>query len=472
MIYPARALLKFVLLGFISILRSILAEETWLEYSSIIASDASEGGSDFGRAVAIFGTTIVVGDPLYGGTSGQAYVFSLNVNIFEQDAVLDPEEATNQFGRAVDIDDATIVVGDDGLNAAFVFVKDGGGVWSLQAKLVPSVAGGSFGFAVAVNGNRILVGAYEANGDVGAAYVFERIGTNWSETQILTPSDNAVGGLFGTDVDLEGDAIVVGAYGRNSEKGAVYILALNDANVWEETGDIIEASDGTSGDRFGESVALSGSRIAVGAPSANNNGQAYVFTRSFGPDLQETAMLQGDAAGSDFFGNSVAIFGDTAVVGARAHDTSNGAAYVFKRDPVHHSWSQATKLTSSEGAGEVLGSNVAISGDFVVAGAFESDLAAPDVGAVYVFVEDPETQPPSVEPSQSPSVVPTSAPDKICAEFYRNGCSGSRYMMFRFVGPKDQFGVFLGCRTRCVSRRWVRFQQRFGYQCGSCLDVL
>jgi hypothetical protein len=68
--------------------------------------------------------------------------------------------------------------------------------------------------------------------------------------------------------------------------------------------------------------------------------------------------------------------------------------------------------------------------------------------------------------------VPTVAPERDCAEFYRSGCSGSRYMMYRFVGPKDQFGVSLGCRTRCVSFRWLGLLKRFGYQCGTCLDVL
>jgi hypothetical protein len=97
---------------------------------------------------------------------------------------------------------------------------------------------------------------------------------------------------------------------------------------------------------------------------------AYVYTRSSGPDsFTGTALLQGDTTGDDFFGYQVAIVGDTAVVGAPFHDNENGAAYVFKRDPADESWSQATKLTSSVSNGERLGDSVAISGDFVVAGA-------------------------------------------------------------------------------------------------------
>jgi hypothetical protein len=210
----------------------------------------------------------------------------------------------------------------------------------------------------------------------------KRNGTSWTETQILTPSDNPAVGRSSVSVDVEGDDIVVGA----SYRGAVYVFALNGANVWEET-DTIEASDGARGHGFGTSVDLSGGRIAVGACDGQAyGGLAYVYTRSSGPDsFYETALFQGDTTGDDFFGYQVAIVGDTAVVGALFNDNKNGAAYVFKRDPADESWSQATKLTSSESNGERLGSSVAISGDFVVAGALFSNLAARHAGAVFVF---------------------------------------------------------------------------------------
>jgi hypothetical protein len=403
MMSPTRSLRKLVLLGLLSIYRCVVAED-WLEYGSIVASDAAAGGErnyGFGSAVAMSGTTMVVGDPFYDGEKGRAYFFSLNVDAFEEDAVLDPEETTTFFGYAVAVDDNTIVVGAFGSNAAFVFVKNGGGEWSLQQKLTPSVAGGQFGVAVAVDGDRVVVGAYMASNNVGAAYVFERSGTTWNETMTLTPSDNPADGQFGSAVDLEGDAIVVAAPWRQSKRGAIYVFALNEKE-WNQT-NIVTASDGASGDNFGASVALSGSSIAVGALSLP--GKAYVFTRSFGSDFEEKELLQGDATGQDNFGRSVALFGNTAVVGAIFHGLK-GATYVYQRDPVDHSWSLATKLTSSESNGGTLGSAVAISGEFVAAGDWQSNLAGNNAGAVFVFVEeDPDTQPPSAEPSQSSSVV-------------------------------------------------------------------
>jgi hypothetical protein len=377
-------IVKFVLLGLLSIpISSVLTKETWLEYGSVVASDATDGGEQFGGAVAISKTTMVVGDPWYGDDDeGRAYVFYFNKGLgkFEEQHVLLPGEATTYFGGFVAVDDDTIVVGAPDSNAAYVFVKDATGKWPLQQKLTAN-----FGQSVAVDGDRIVVGARSAKALTGIAYVFERSDSSWNQTQILTPSDDPVDAFFGASVELEGDTIVVGANGRNSNMGAVYVFWLNDANTWEET-KILQASDGTSDLFFGTSVALTGSNIAVGAYGAN---KAYVYT---GPDFQETKLLQGDGTLNDFFGYSIAILGDTAVVGAPFGD--NGAIYVFKR--TDDSWCQVTKLTSSESNRETLGYAVTISRDFVVSGAIQSDLAA--AGAVYVFVKDPDTQPPFVAP--------------------------------------------------------------------------
>jgi hypothetical protein len=114
-------------------------------------------------------------------------------------------------------------------------VKDAGGVWTLQQTLTPSVADVDFGYAVAVDGEIIVVGATAASNNVGAVYVFERSDIDWSQTQILTPSDNAADGQFGYAVDVEGDMIVVVPFKANtytapfplSRNGAVYVFALN-----------------------------------------------------------------------------------------------------------------------------------------------------------------------------------------------------------------------------------------------------
>jgi hypothetical protein len=225
------------------------------------------------------------------------------------------------FGSFVGIDGDTIVVSgvdSNDANVAFVFVKDGGegGGWTLQAKLTTSLSQIIGGVPVAVDGDRIVVGVHTESNNIGAVFVFEqRSGISWSQTQILAPSGNADDGSFGFAVDLEGDSIVVGAYGRNGNKGAVHVFALNETNTWEET-KMLEASDGDSGHDFGISVAVSGNTIAVGSRKggSDSNGRAYIYT---GPNFDETAsLLQGDASGADDFGTSVAIYLDIAVVGS------------------------------------------------------------------------------------------------------------------------------------------------------------
>jgi hypothetical protein len=298
MILPtSRALLKWCVAPFLflSIPRRsvVLAQnETWVEVGSVEASDASQGGEVFGNAVAMSDTTMVVGDSTYDRGKGRAYVYSLlNGNTFKEDVVLFPGETTSRFGWDVAVDGNTIVVAAFNSNAALVFVKDAG-EWTLQQKLTSSVAGGGgFGYAVAVDGDRVVVGAYTANG-IGAAHVFERSGTTWDETMTLTPSDNLADGWFGFAVDVKGDAIVVGAPNIFA-RGTVYVFTLL-SEVWTETK--IQPSDGANNDRFGSSVALSGSSIVVGDLRPNTNGIVYVYD---GSAFEETKLIQGDATGND-----------------------------------------------------------------------------------------------------------------------------------------------------------------------------
>jgi hypothetical protein len=196
------------------------------------------------------------------------------------------------------------------------------------------------------DGDLIVVGAPFANDQIGAAYIFQRSGTTWNETMTLTPIGDAANGVFGYAVDVEGDAIVDCApYApyMDSITGAAYVFALNaTTNVWVQT-ESIQASDGANNDQFGYSVALSGGSVVVEAPFANSfNGTAYVYD---GLAFEETKLLEGNATACDFFGWSVAIFEDTVVVGALRHDR---ACHIFKRSRKDDSWSQATKLTSSE----------------------------------------------------------------------------------------------------------------------------
>jgi hypothetical protein len=203
----------------------VVIDPTWSEQQKLTASDAA-WNDDFGTSVALSGDTAVVGAPFdddAGSASGSAYVFVRSGTRWSQQQKLTASDAApnDDFGLAVALSGDTAVVGAEN-NSAYVFVRSGTR-WSEQQKLTASDAaagaGGFFGNSVAVSGDTAVVGAYadvDAGGDSGAAYVFVRSGTRWSEQQKLTASDAAAGIRFGNSVAVSGDTAVVGAYADDS----------------------------------------------------------------------------------------------------------------------------------------------------------------------------------------------------------------------------------------------------------------
>ena len=386
---------------------------------------SNTGANDtFGYSVAISGDTIVVGAPT------------------------EDSAATGVNGNQAD-NSAT----DAG--AAYVFTRSAG-VWSQQAYLKASNtgAGDQFGYSVALSGDTIVVGAWREDsaatgvngnqadnsaGISGAAYVFTRRAGTWSQQAYLKASNTGAGDLFGISVAISDDTIVVGAYGEDSSAtgvngnqadnsaagaGAAYVFTRS-AGAWSQQA-YLKAGNTGSDDNFGLSVAISGDTIVVSTPfedsgatgvngnaadnSAETAGAAYVFTRSAGVWSQHAYLKASNTGTGDQFGYSVAIDGETIVVGAWAEDsaatgvngdqadnsaTFAGAAYVFTRNA--GVWSQQAYLKASNtDGGDVFGVSVAISGETIVVGANLEDSAAtgvngsatnsvPEAGAAYIF---------------------------------------------------------------------------------------
>jgi hypothetical protein len=256
-------------------------------------------------------------------------------------------------------------------------------VWSQQQKLIASdgAPGDSFGGSVALSGDTAIVGTRSNASATGAAYVFTRSGSSWTQQQELTASDTAVGDFYGVSVALSGDTAIVGALGKVAYTGAAYVF-LRSGSSWIQQ-QKLTASDGAPDDSFGGSVALSGDTAIVGARGkASNTGAAYVFTRS-GSSWTQQQTLTATGVSEDYFGTSVALSGDTAIVGAPDKASDTGAAYVFTRSG--SSWTQQQRLTSGiNTAGGNFGSSVAVSGDTVVVG---SPIEALSSGAAYVFLQ-------------------------------------------------------------------------------------
>jgi len=264
--------------------------------------------------------------------------------------------------------------------------------WIQRAKLTPSdgAAGDWFGTSVATSGDKIVVGADYNDISAGSAYVFARPGSGWAnmtQTAKLIAADGTQNDGFGTSVAISGDTVVIGAY--HDDSAYVFVKPSSGWANMTQTAKLT-ASDGGESEGFGYSVAISGDTVVVGAYSDDDkgagSGSAYVFVKpsSGWANMTQTAKLTAsDGAVYDFFGFSVAISGDTVVAGARGNANS---AYVFvKPGSGWANMTQTAKLTSSDGAaGDLFGFSVTISGDTIVAGAPDDNY---DHGSAYVFAK-------------------------------------------------------------------------------------
>ena len=384
-----------------------------VQQAKLTAGDAA-AGDFFGISVAVSGDTAVVGadhdddvcpsDP--NCNSGSAYVFVRSGSTWSQQAKLTGSDgaAGDLFGLSVAVSGDTVVFGaawnDDAgpySGSAYVFVRSGTS-WSQQAKLTASDSAASdfFGISVSISGGTVVIGA-EGDDDKGissgSAYVFMRGGSSWSEQAKLTASDGAADDRFGHSVAIIGDTVVVGAFlddDKGSSSGSAYVF-VRSGSSWSEQAKLT-ASDGVKFDLFGNSVAINGDTVVVGAftddDQGSDSGSAYVFVRSGTSWSQQAKLTASDAAPGDVFGLSVAISGDTVVVGSPFDDdagASSGTAYAFAR--TGSTWSQQAKLTAGDGAaGDLLGRSVAVSGDTVAVGANGDDDKGSLSGSAYVFV--------------------------------------------------------------------------------------
>lgn len=377
----------------------------------------------FGGSLDVSGDRLIVGaggSDVQGTDSGTAYVFRRSGSTWVADGQLLGAlgAAGDQMGD-VAIDGATAVVGawrnDDpcapGCDAgvAYVFRREATG-WVPEATLQASDAGAGDEFgSVAISGDRIVVGARGAESsspfalDAGVAYVFERAGTVWTQTQILNAADPGIGDRFGA-VAIDGDVLAVGACkddtacpgATDCDTGSVYVFE-HDGSSFVQVAKLT-ASDGEGEDFFGESLSVSGGVIAVGACGADqtaggaglDEGAVYVFRRNGGIWQQEAILTASDGFTGDQFGFSVDLFGARLVVGATDQDDparNQGAAYVFEYDGF--AWVETQKLIAGDGETENLfGTDVAIDGRTIVCGAALDDHMPSGslfAGSVYVY---------------------------------------------------------------------------------------
>lgn len=323
----------------------------------------------------------------------------------EHKIVADDGLPYQQFGSAVALDGTTAVVGGvesgagdgsypAGPGVAFVFAKEAGGwIQTAELRADDGAASDFFGFSIAVSGDTAVVGAPAASvGGVagrGAAYVFHREGGSWTQVAKLSADDGVGGDRFSNSVAIDGDTIVVGANGSTVDgrfgQGALYVFS-DDGGGWTQTGKLT-AADGVALDQIGFSVALHGDVLISGAPNAVGNdgstktGAVYVFERSAGVWSQTHRLAPDGGSEADGFGVSVAFDDRHGVFGAPFADTFLGAAYVFDRNGPD--WTQAQRLTPQDVVpNDVMwATTVGVSGDHLIVTepAYDNSLGRADV---------------------------------------------------------------------------------------------
>ncbi|MEO7325698.1 MAG: FG-GAP repeat protein [Dokdonella sp.] len=384
----------------------------WTE-QKVIAIDGTEQAW-FGLTIAIYGNTAMVGAmnaPVDGKPGqGAVYVFKKVGYVWQQTHKLVANDgmAGDQFGGAIALLGTTVVItaplaridGKTWQGATYVFSLSGT-TWAQKQKLIASngTAYATFGKSVALNGNSLFIGAGGA-GHVGSTiprsvYVFrllhQRNGDAWIERQILeAPNPHDLTSSFGTAIAVSDTTALIGARSATIKsvlgQGAVYGYTDVNGN-WTLTNTLL-ASDGAVRDNFGTSIALLGSTALIGSPGVFKGplsvGAVYRFDHKDGNWLQAQVFHAADTKAVNF-GATVSRWNDEVLVGAYAADSYRGTAYVFQEQA--GVWTQLQQLVASDGTpGNVFGYTTALNAGTAMVGSFSADVGGnADQGAVYFY---------------------------------------------------------------------------------------
>lgn len=313
------------------------------------------------------------------------------------------DEAPNAlFGASVAIYAGIAWIGAPGVaaeaGAAYAFRQQEDGAWAEEVKLLASngTTASRFGSRVAVQGAVAAASAPLANApgaDSGAVYVFKDGASGWAEIAKLTALDGAAGDHFGSGLALSGSRLLIGADGDASGAGSAYIF--EDAGFgWGQQMKLV-ASDASANEQFGHAAGLEGDVAVITAPAADGVGAAYVFKRTGFVWTQQQKLVSSTPSQNAEFGSSVALSGNRILVGARSDDgaaSNAGAAFLFEFNGT--AWTQIQKYTlPGTQAGDTAGSGVALSGDYVIVGAEWADDPELDSGELWAFAAPGTCQP-------------------------------------------------------------------------------
>lgn len=359
-----------------------------------------------GCAVAISGEYAVIGANGSNNNQGKAYIFKKTNSFWQEQAILVASDgaAGDYFGNNVTIDGDYVIIGalykDVGANTnqgrAYVYKRTGSN-W-IQEAIINSPDGtvdDGFGSSVSISGEYAVIGAQykkiSGNVNQGKAYIFKRSGTTWTHNGSLLATDGAVNDYFGGSASISGIYAAVGARGKLNKQGKVYIYKRT-GNAWVLQFEIL-ASDGAANDAFG-TLSLSGDYLISGAYAKTslpdiNAGKAYIYKRNGNNWIEQASFFPIDGHNNDYYGLSVSITPDYAVVGSMLMTVNGnnygGKAYVYKRSG--NEWKYETDIFASDSDfNDKFGTSVAIDDNQIVVGASTkttNNIIA--MGKVYFF---------------------------------------------------------------------------------------
>jgi hypothetical protein len=380
----------------------------------IIASNGQEKDY-FGYSVDILGDYAIVGGCGNDSDKGAAYVFKRDGSSWKEHKMLFAKDGTKEdwFGYSVAMSEDYVIVGapwDDSVDTdsgSVYFFRRNGDSWTEEAKFAPHhplIRWCNLGYSVDISDDYAIVGSRQEDHQSGAAYIYHYEGNSWQEQQVkFRAKDTAHEDQFGYCVSISGDHAIIGAWGdddKGNNAGCAYIFRRDNASWVEQVK--LTADDGAANDLYGTSVDISGNYAIVGSymdgDKGSQSGSAYIYHYDGTSWTEQAKLTADDGKAGAWFGVRVYISQDYAIVGA-TKESGDGAIYVFTREGT--SWNQVRKQKASDGLpGDMFGRSIAISGDYAIIGADESDNKAFDSGSAYIYRRTDLLLPDlSVEPS-------------------------------------------------------------------------
>jgi hypothetical protein len=388
-----------------------------------LTTDDAFKNAEYGRSVAIDGNLVAVG--MGGdGAIGAVYLYKRQGTIYVPEATLDfpdaiPGACTDEdpdndfgncpeFGRSVVIQGNTLFVGarfaqagtTQGAGAVYVFKKNGK-TWRYEDKVVSPApqTGDNFGRALAIQGNLLVVTARKNDAEKGSAYVFEKKGKGYAYKASLEASDSADGDYFGQSVALQGNFIVIGARNTAGADGATaggFYLFRQKGGQWIEVTKMTPPG-GKNDDQYGFAIAIKGDTIVVTARRADpagvkNAGAVYIYSLKGDSVNLVTTLTPSNIKANDEFGQSVAFVGDVLAVGAWKDDIDANLdqGSIYLFRQIGGQWIETGIITASDGmGGDEFGYSLAAQGNRMVTGAHKADFIDQNGGAAYVLLLKP-----------------------------------------------------------------------------------